>query len=374
MRFTRHATSLLAATGTAALALAVTACAATTPSTHPTCTDHHVPVTLPNGTAEQVQARLCLPGGASGGSVRAVEVLLPDRGSSAATWTGAAPGTENGSGERGRTSWIWTANRSGFATLAVDPPGRQAGASYPDQAAVAHQFVEALRRGALGASFRRVVLVGQGVGGEVAWQEAGTWTDVDALVLLGVAPTGRQAGETDPGGSNPGGSGGRVGAAGVTSRVRARVLVVVGDHDEGLCGRRECSAVRSAVGEPLGGECSRWFPAAGWCGVYVAAGAGHDVLVGRGAAATFVRVSGWVTQAVGPLPAARTGCAYPCPVRTDRADGRPGTTAREVTTAQEVMTRAAMPSRRQDRPSSNWASGVMSPPARVSVIQRVRRG
>jgi hypothetical protein len=40
------------------------------------------------------------------------------------------------------------------------------------------------------------------------------------------------------------------------------------------------------------------------------------VLAGPGAASMSLRVSGWVTQAVGPLPAARTGCAYPCPART----------------------------------------------------------
>jgi hypothetical protein len=166
------------------------------------------------------------------------------------------------------------ANRANLATLAVDLPADR----IDEAGAITHQLVGVLRRGGLGASYRRVVLVGQGAGGSAAWREAAGWTDVDALVLLGV-PSGP--------GVTPGQTGGRV---------RARVLLV--------------------AGKPLGGECARSFPAAGWCGVYVEPGAGPDGLAGSGAASMSMRVSGWVTQAVGPLPAARTGCAYPCPART----------------------------------------------------------
>jgi hypothetical protein len=312
MKFTRHATTLLAAVGASVLLLAGSGCAAATPSGHPTCTDHRVPVILPAGGAQRVHARLCVPGG----PVRAVQVLLPDRDGTAATWSGSAQGSGSGAGRPGRASWVWSANRAGFATLAVDlpaPAGHTAAGhtGYTDQAAAAHQLVGALRSGALGPAYRRVVLVGQGSGGYPAWQEAGTWSDVDALVLLGVAPTARPAGGVDdPGQAGPA-------DVGMTSRVRARVLVVVGDRDAGLCGRRRCSAARSAAGEPLGGVCSRWFPKAGWCGVYVQPDAGRDVLAARTAAPMSVRVSGWVVQAVGPLPAARTGCAYPCPARAD---------------------------------------------------------
>lgn len=279
MKFTRHATSPRAAAVAAvlalvALALAASGCAAATPST-PTCTDHRVPVTLPTGATERIDARLCVPGGPA----RAVELLLPDHTTPPTASPTASPPASPAAwaDRRERGSWVWMANRANLATLAVDLPGGRV----DEAGAITHQLVGVLRRGGLGVGFRQVVLVGQGDGGSAAWREAGTWTDVDALVLLGVPPAPGVTPASGPAGG----------------RVRTRVLLV--------------------AGERLGGECARSFPVAGWCGVYVEPGAGRDVLAGRGAAAMSLRVSGWVTQAVGPLPAARTGCAYPCPARTE---------------------------------------------------------
>lgn len=285
MKFTRHATSPRAAavaTVAAVLALSASGCTAATPS-HPTCTDHRVAVTLPTGTTQRIDARLCVPAGPA----RAVELLLPDRTTPSTASPAASPTASRTAwtDRRGPGSWVWMANRANLATLAVDLPRKPAGdagtiAHQADEAgAVTHQLVGVLRRGGLGATFRRVVLVGQGAGGSAAWREAAGWTDVDALVLLGPAPAAQPVGGQ------------------VSGQVRARVLLV--------------------AGEPLDGECARSFPAAGWCGVYVEPGAGTDVLAGPGAASMSMRVSGWVTQAVGPLPAARTGCAYPCPARTE---------------------------------------------------------
>jgi hypothetical protein len=333
-----------------------------------TCADYRIPVTLPaTGPAVyRVRAQLCATGGFTG---KPVQELLPDGGYTGAYW--------NWPWRPDRYSWVRAAARAGNVTLAVDPLG--AGGSdhpagglldYAAQASVAHQLVTALRAGALGVTYRRVVLVGQGLGGYTAWQEAGTWRDVDALVLVGAAHTAHPNGGAGTSGSDvAGGAGSRLVDAGadarfraadlswaasgyraipaggrcaagyhragvegpvcaederanatvaipdgmvtgqaavlasaVTTRVRARVLLVAGDDDAALCGRRACSGLRSPSGEPLRGECSRWFPAAAWCGAFFEPDAGHNAVLHRAAAPLFTRVDGWLHQALDGTP------------------------------------------------------------------------
>jgi pimeloyl-ACP methyl ester carboxylesterase len=85
-------------------------------------------------------------------------------------------------------SFVRWATRAGYATVAVDRPGAgdssrpPAGeVTIPAQAAAVHQIAGSLR-----GEFERVVLVGHSLGSWTALLEAGTYRDVDGLVLTGM--------------------------------------------------------------------------------------------------------------------------------------------------------------------------------------------
>jgi len=84
---------------------------------------------------------------------------------------------------------------SGLPTFAFDEIG-SGGSSHPpsslvtvDAAAyVAHQVVQALRHGKIGAArFHKVVAVGHALGSVVAWEEAIRYADVDGVIATGAA-------------------------------------------------------------------------------------------------------------------------------------------------------------------------------------------
>ena len=102
----------------------------------------------------------------------------------------------------GKTYWDWPQQRysyvraalaAGYSTLAVDRLGvgqtSRPASELVDSASntfVLHQWVGALRAGTLpGNAFARVVSVGHSLGSALAVEEAGTYHDVDALVLSG---------------------------------------------------------------------------------------------------------------------------------------------------------------------------------------------
>ena len=85
-------------------------------------------------------------------------------------------------------SFVRWAARAGYTTVAVDrlgsgdssrPPAGKV--TIPAQAAVTHQIVDSLR-----GEFDRVVVVGHSLGSWTALLEAGTYHDVDGLVLTGL--------------------------------------------------------------------------------------------------------------------------------------------------------------------------------------------
>jgi pimeloyl-ACP methyl ester carboxylesterase len=97
-------------------------------------------------------------------------------------------------------SYVRHANAASFTTLALDRLG--AGASdHPPGALVTvhasastiHQIVTSLRTGAiLGADghpiqFDRIVLVGHSFGSNISWTEAGTYGDVDGVILTAIS-------------------------------------------------------------------------------------------------------------------------------------------------------------------------------------------
>ncbi len=97
-------------------------------------------------------------------------------------------------------SYVRAANAAGFATLAIDrlgsgasdrPPG--ALVSVHATANTVHQIVSAIRSGAAGSGhghrtdFDRIVLVGHSFGSNVSWTEAGTYGDVDGVILTAIS-------------------------------------------------------------------------------------------------------------------------------------------------------------------------------------------
>jgi pimeloyl-ACP methyl ester carboxylesterase len=87
-------------------------------------------------------------------------------------------------------NYVRAATAAGFTTLDIDCLGTglsdhpSGNLLTPDvEAGVLHTLVTALRRGAFGVLFPRIVLVGHSLGAIIAWDEAGRWNDIDALIL-----------------------------------------------------------------------------------------------------------------------------------------------------------------------------------------------
>lgn len=96
--------------------------------------------------------------------------------------------------EPDRYSYPKAANKRGYATLAIDRLGIGESwhpvsplVNYDNNTSAVHQVIQAARRGDLGRRFDKVVLVGHSLGSVIAYNEAGTYQDVDALVFTGAA-------------------------------------------------------------------------------------------------------------------------------------------------------------------------------------------
>ncbi len=146
-----------------------------------TCTRVAVPITLPGGLTGPIAGTLCAPAGAT-----TVQVLVHGFTYGEDYWDFPyQPETY---------SYARAANEAGYATLAIDRLG--IGESYhplsafvtlQNNADAVHQVVQALRRGDLGPSYAKVVLVGHSYGSMTSTQEAGIYRDVDAVVATGFA-------------------------------------------------------------------------------------------------------------------------------------------------------------------------------------------
>lgn len=167
-------------------------------------------VTVPVTGAETVAGTLCTP---AGPPARTIEVLVSGLTYDRIYWQLPAGPDSPG--------YQLALARAGYATLAVDRLGTGASShpaaselTYPNELAALHQVIGAVRAGTLG-SYRHLVLVGHSYGSGLAVGEAGSYHDVDALVLSGWAHAQGSAGtafygaltdaRTDPvtGPSNP---------------------------------------------------------------------------------------------------------------------------------------------------------------------------
>jgi pimeloyl-ACP methyl ester carboxylesterase len=168
----------------AALLVGVISAATLTPApTVPTCHDVAVPVTMPLAGTQTVAGSLCWAGAKPAPTV---QVLLAGATYNRVYWDFPyQPDTY---------SYVRRATAAGYTTLALDRPGTGA-SSHPagallanaSEASAVHQVINALRLGRLGAAFTRVLLAGHSYGSVVAWYEAATYADVDALLVSGMA-------------------------------------------------------------------------------------------------------------------------------------------------------------------------------------------
>ncbi|MFC7616097.1 alpha/beta hydrolase [Actinokineospora soli] len=94
----------------------------------------------------------------------------------------------------GSRSFSKAANRAGYATLTVDRLGTGASSKPPSllvtatgQAHAVHEVVQAMRAGTHGPAFPKVVVGGHSLGAAIAILEAGTYRDVDGLLVTAMA-------------------------------------------------------------------------------------------------------------------------------------------------------------------------------------------
>ncbi|MFC0436864.1 alpha/beta fold hydrolase [Kutzneria buriramensis] len=85
-------------------------------------------------------------------------------------------------------------NEAEYATLALDRLGTGASSTPPSvsltavtDADVVHQVVQAIRRGEVGSQFDKVILGGHSLGSAITVLEAGTYHDVDGVLITGLA-------------------------------------------------------------------------------------------------------------------------------------------------------------------------------------------
>ncbi|MGM1065487.1 alpha/beta hydrolase, partial [Saccharothrix sp. Mg75] len=144
----------------------------------PACRPVDAPVTV-LAQREVLHGTLCTPAGGA----TTVQVLIP----------GATYNSSYWDFPDGRHSFRAAQNAAGFATFAVDRLGTGR-SSKPlaatltafTQADAVHQVVQGLRSGAYGPRFGRVVIGGHSLGAAISVVEAGTYQDVDGVLLTGM--------------------------------------------------------------------------------------------------------------------------------------------------------------------------------------------
>jgi pimeloyl-ACP methyl ester carboxylesterase len=170
MRFRRLCAAAVLATTTLLVPLPASAAV--------TCQEVSYPVQIgltPLVTSlETIAGRLCAPDGA-----RTVQVLIPGGTYDRTYWdVGFEPSTH---------SFTRSQNNAGFATLALDRLGTgksskplSALVTASTQASAVHQVISTLK-----PRFAKVIVAGHSIGSAMALIEAGTWRDVDGVLVTG---------------------------------------------------------------------------------------------------------------------------------------------------------------------------------------------
>lgn len=145
------------------------------------CRELYFPVTLV-ALPQTMHGTLCVPSGGAG----TVQVLIPGGTYNSFYWDiGYQPEIR---------SYRLAMNNAGYATLALDRLGTGRSTTPPSavlttitEAAVVHQVIQAVRSGAQGPRFGKVILAGHSFGSGTASIEAATFHDVDAVLVTGLA-------------------------------------------------------------------------------------------------------------------------------------------------------------------------------------------
>jgi len=164
----------------------------------------------------------------------------------------------------GRYSYVAYAAHAGLATLAIDPIGVGKSSmpvgwqvSAPSAAQAVHEAIAATRAGALGRAWSKIVLVGHSFGSLTSMLEAGTYHDVDGLLVSGAShapgPGGIAliVGAARPAIDDPATAGGvPAGDIGYLSvpGVRARAFYAPEDSDPRVVAADEASRVAGTIG------------------------------------------------------------------------------------------------------------------------------
>lgn len=146
------------------------------------CQDVTIPVWLDVLLPQLVHGKLCEPPQGA----RTIQVLVPGATYNNAYWDAAlAPETR---------SFRLAMNKAGYATLTLDRLGTGASSKPPSalltafsEADVVHQVIQAIRHGDLGSRFEKVILGGHSLGSAITVLEAGTYHDVDGVLITGLA-------------------------------------------------------------------------------------------------------------------------------------------------------------------------------------------
>jgi len=143
------------------------------------CQDLYVPVSV-LGTPQTMYGKLCAPVGAN-----TVQVLVPGGTYNSTYWDISYTPTIR--------SFRLAMNNAGYATLAVDRLGTGNSSKPPSvlltastQAGALHQVIQTLRAGTLGPRFDKVILGGHSLGSAISMIEAGTFHDVDGVLITGI--------------------------------------------------------------------------------------------------------------------------------------------------------------------------------------------
>lgn len=151
------------------------------------CQSLYVPVALGDGEPAQysIYGELCNP---SSGPGHTVQLLIPGGTYGHIYW--------DFSYQPQLYSYVRALNAAGYSTFNIDRIGTglsshplldQGGVTMESNAYVVHEIVQDLRSGLMGNQpFARVLLVSHSLGSAIAWIEAGTYHDVDGVIISGL--------------------------------------------------------------------------------------------------------------------------------------------------------------------------------------------
>lgn len=158
----------------------VAAPATAAPAGSTRCTEVLIPITADRGA--QISGTYCVPDAPA----RVLQILVPGATYDRTYWD--FPGFD------GRYSYVQHATGARLATLAIDPIGVGSSSkpggvqvSALSAAQAVHEVIGAARAGALGRAWDLVVLVGHSFGSLTSMLEAGTYHDVDGLLVSGAS-------------------------------------------------------------------------------------------------------------------------------------------------------------------------------------------